>query len=151
MSLARPSRVWRYAGLATIFSVLGGILGYLLGLWFYQILAAPLLGFYGVEEEYSHAVDWFETYGVWVVFLAGITPIPYKVFTIGAGSLQMAWLPFLVASTLGRGLRFFALAGTLHWGGEWLLRQTERWGPALFWMGILALAGMVIHSFLFAD
>jgi len=146
MALARPQRAWQFAGLTTVASVVGGLLGYLIGAVLYEGVAQPLIAFYGVEAEYDRVVGWFGTYGGWAVFLAGLTPIPYKVFTIGAGSLQMAVAPFLVASLAGRGLRFFALAGLIRLGGEGLYHRVERWSPALFWAGVTALGGLLAYS-----
>ncbi|MFA9461633.1 YqaA family protein [Thiohalorhabdus sp. Cl-TMA] len=147
MALARPRKAWYFAALTTVTSVLGGLVGYLIGALLYQAVAEPLLAFYGAREEYARVVEWFGAYGGWAVFLAGLTPIPYKVFTIGAGSLQMPLLPFVVGSLAGRGLRFFVLAGIIRVGGERLYQQVERWSPAVFWTGLAALAGLVLYSF----
>ncbi|MEF8794112.1 YqaA family protein [Thiohalorhabdus sp.] len=148
MTLARPERGWYLAALTTLTSVAGGLLGYLIGAVLYQAVAAPLLEFYGAEGEYRRVVDWFGTYGVWAVFLAGLTPIPYKVFTIAAGSLAMPLLPFVVGSFAGRGLRFFVLAGIIRLGGERLYRQVERWSPLLFWLGVGGIAALVGYGLL---
>ena len=146
MVMATPRRSWYLAGLTTVTSAAGGLLGYAIGAGLYDALAQPLIEFYGATAEYERVVAWFGTYGGWAVFLAGLTPIPYKVFTIGAGSLQMALLPFLLASLAGRGLRFFVLAGVIRLGGDTLYRQVERWSPALFWAGLAALAGLLLYS-----
>ena len=148
MTLARPERGWYLAALTTLTSVLGGLLGYLIGALLYQAVAEPLLAFYGVQAEYRQVVDWFGAYGGWAVFLAGLTPVPYKVFTIGAGSLAMPLLPFVIASFAGRGLRFFALAGIIRLGGEKLYHRVERWSPALFWAGLAGIAGLVVYGWL---
>lgn len=148
MALARPARAWYLAGLTTLTSVLGGFLGYLLGALFYELVAQPLIGFYGVQSEYRSVMDWFRTFGAWAVLVAGLTPIPYKVFTLAAGSLQISLLPFVMASLLGRGLRFFVLAGIVRVGGKGLYRQVERWKPALFWAGAAGLAVLVAYSYL---
>ncbi|HKJ70350.1 MAG TPA: VTT domain-containing protein [Gammaproteobacteria bacterium] len=148
MTLARPDRGWYFAALTTLTSVLGGLLGYLIGALLYQALAAPLLAFYHAEGEYQQVVDWFGTYGGWAVFLAGLTPVPYKVFTIAAGSLAMPLFPFVAASFAGRGLRFFLIAGVIRVGGERLYRQVERWSPALFWAGVAAIAALIGYGLL---
>jgi membrane protein YqaA with SNARE-associated domain len=67
----------------------------------------PLIAEFGYQERFDTAMQWFNQWGVWVVFIAGFSPIPYKLFTVGAGFLQMAFLPFFIVSTIGRGLRFF--------------------------------------------
>ncbi len=117
MALARRERAWRYALITTIASVLGGLFGYLIGMFFFEAVE-PLLHEAGYWERFVTARQWFEEWGFWVVFLAGFSPIPYKVFTISAGTVGMALLPFLVASLIGRGARFFLVAGLIWWGGE---------------------------------
>ena len=107
MSLAQPKKAWRFASFSTIASVVGGIVGYLLGFWLFEPVVEPLIVQMHWQDKFDIALDWFKNYGVWVVFIAGFSPIPYKVFTIGAGVLQMAFLPFLIASAVGRGARFF--------------------------------------------
>lgn len=118
MTLAKPQRAWFYATLTTIGSVLGGILGFILGWFAFDGYIAPLIEQWGYQPKLDRAVSWFTDYGVWVVFLAGFSPIPYKVFTISAGFLQMAFIPFLIASAIGRGMRFYLVAGLMYWGGE---------------------------------
>ena len=78
-------------------------------------------------------MEWFETYGVWVVFLAGFSPIPYKIFTVSAGFLQMALLPFLLASAIGRGARFFLVAGLMRWGGAAMEQKLRQYVEAIGW------------------
>lgn len=118
MVLAKPHRAWRLATITTISSVIGGVVGYFLGYLMFEPLIQPLLIEFNYMDKFQRAMDWFEQYGVWVVFLAGFSPIPYKVFTLSAGFLQMMFLPFLIASAVGRGMRFFLVAGLIAWGGE---------------------------------
>ena len=108
MSLARPDRAMYFALLTTLCSVLGGILGYLIGYFAYETIEPWLTASYSHELELI--TQWYAKWGVWVVFLAGFSPIPYKIFTIGSGMLSMALLPFTVASLVGRGARFFLVA-----------------------------------------
>ncbi len=142
MSLSRPERAWYFAMLTTVASVVGGIAGYLLGYFAFDVWLAPLIESAGYSHKLDTAMQWFAKYGVWVVFLAGFSPIPYKVFTISAGFLQMAFLPFLLASAVGRGARFFLVAGLMRLGGsamEAKLRQYVEWiGWAVVLLAILA-------------
>ena len=108
MSLARPDRALFFALLTTLCSVLGGVLGYLIGYFAYESIEPWLVASYGHELEII--TGWYDTWGVWVVFLAGFSPVPYKIFTIASGMLGMALLPFVVASLVGRGARFFLVA-----------------------------------------
>ena len=133
MSLAQPSKAWRYATFATVASVFGGILGYLLGFWLFEPVVDPLIMQMGWQEKFNTALSWFKEYGVWVIFLAGFSPIPYKVFTIGAGLLHMAFLPFLLASAVGRGARFFLVSGLMKWGGVNMEQKLRQYIEALGW------------------
>ncbi len=116
MALARPQYAWFFALITTVTSVLGGVLGYLIGLYLLE-LVEPLLHQLGYWDGYLQAVEWFAVWGFWAVFLAGFSPIPYKVFTIGAGAVAMALPLFVLASLIGRGARFFLVAGLMRWGG----------------------------------
>jgi membrane protein YqaA with SNARE-associated domain len=87
----------------------------------------------------AQATQWFEEYGVWVVFLAGFSPIPYKVFTISAGFMHMALVPFIIASTIGRGLRFFLVAALMKYGGPMMEAKLKKYIEILGW-GTIILA-----------
>ncbi len=137
MTLARPSRWWRLAALTTVASVLGGLLGYALGALAFESLE-PWIRDAGYWQGYVRARAWFHEWGFWAVFVAGFSPIPYKVFTIAAGSLSMVILPFIVASTIGRGLRFFLVAGLMAWGGERLENLLGRYVEILGWALVAA-------------
>jgi len=138
MCLARPTKAWQFALLATIFSVLGGVLGYMIGVFAFDLIE-PILKDVGYWDKYLLAKDWFEQWGIWVVFLAGFTPIPYKVFTIAAGVASMALVPFILMSFLGRGARFFLVAGLMRWGGERMEGLLRKYIERLGW-GVLLLA-----------
>jgi membrane protein YqaA with SNARE-associated domain len=141
MALARRERAWRYALLATLASAGGGVLGYLIGMFAFDLIE-PWLHQFGYWERFQEVVDWFQVWGVWVVFLAGFSPIPYKVFTISAGTVGMTFLPFLFASVVGRGARFFLVAGLLYWGGERMDRLLRSYIDRLGWF-FIALAIVV--------
>lgn len=110
MVLSKPLKAWEYAAITTLASILGGVLGYLLGLCAFELIGAPLIQAFGYQEIYSKVEKWFEHYGFIGVFFAGFTPIPYKLFTIAAGASKMPFLSFLAASFLGRPIRFFIVA-----------------------------------------
>lgn len=139
MALAKPSKAWHYAMLTTLASVLGGIAGYFLGILAFDTLIAPWVESMGYQDKLQLAIDWFEQYGVWVVLLAGFSPIPYKIFTISAGFLHMAFIPFLLASAVGRGLRFYLVAGLMRWGGEAMENKLREYVEVLGWL-VVALA-----------
>ncbi|WP_303784554.1 YqaA family protein [Azovibrio restrictus] len=143
MCLASPRKAWYFALITSIASVLGGLFGYAIG-YFALDLLLPWLQQSSYWPAYQTAVAWFERWGVWAVFIAGFSPIPYKVFTIAAGALSMALLPFTLASFVGRGLRFFLVAGLMAWGGERMEAVLHSYVDRLGWatVALLALAGL---------
>lgn len=147
MALANTRRAWHLATITTVASVAGGAAGYLIGVFAFEVIE-PWLQQLGYMERYQLAVGWFDRWGIWVVFLAGFTPIPYKLFTIAAGVISMAFLPFILASFIGRGARFFLVAGLMVWGGsrmEALLRTyVDRIGWGL--VGVVVV-GVGIYKF----
>jgi membrane protein YqaA with SNARE-associated domain len=139
MTLAKPEKAWFYAGLTTIASVLGGLLGYVIGLFFFEVIE-PILHDYGYISSYQVAQNWFERWGFWAIFMAGFTPIPYKVFTIAAGAASMAIMPFILGSLIGRGLRFFLVASLMRWGGADLEKRLSLWVERLGWAMVAVIA-----------
>jgi membrane protein YqaA with SNARE-associated domain len=138
MALANPSRWWWLALITTLASVAGGLAGYLIG-YFAIDAIQPWLQESRYWPAYQTAVDWFGTWGFWAVFVAGFSPIPYKVFTIAAGALSMALLPFTLASFVGRGLRFFLVAGLMAWGGARMEAALHRYVDRLGWAMVLVV------------
>ncbi|MEN8167125.1 MAG: YqaA family protein [Pseudomonadota bacterium] len=136
MSLAAPKRAWYFAGLTTLASVLGGVLGYFIGIFAFDLIEPWLhdLGYWGA---YLQAKAWFDEWGVWAIFLAGFSPIPYKIFTITAGVIAMTLLPFVIASAVGRGARFFLVAALMAWGGERMESVLRRYIDRLGWLLIV--------------
>ncbi len=143
MALANRKRAWYYAGLTTAASVLGGILGYAIGVFAFDVIA-PWLHKAGYWDEYLQARDWFERWGFWAIFLAGFSPIPYKLFTIAAGVMSMILLPFVLASLIGRGARFFLVAGLIVWGGERMERLLRTYIDVIGWTVIGAAAALYL-------
>jgi len=137
MVLAQPQAAWRLAWLTTWTSVLGGLIGYGIGAFAFTAIEPWLLAS-RYAAAYQQAVAWFGQWGVWAVFVAGFSPIPYKVFTIAAGALSMAVLPFTLASLVGRGARFFLVAALLRWGGARMEAQLRRHIDRVGW-AIVAL------------
>lgn len=145
MSLSQPDKAWRFALITTLASVVGGIAGYLLGFFAFEAWLAPLVEQWGYGDKLDVAINWFSEYGVWVVFLAGFSPIPYKIFTVSAGFLTMAFFPFLIASTIGRGARFFMVAALMRWGGVTMEAKLRQYIEVLGWAVVLiALAAYLV-------
>lgn len=146
MCLARPERAWRFALLTTLTSVAGGLAGYAIGYFAFEALA-PWLQTTKYWVSYQTAVQWFGDYGFWAVFIAGFSPIPYKVFTIAAGALSMALPPFTLASIIGRGARFYLVAGLMKWGGARMEAALHRYVDRLGWaMVALIAAGLLLYQ-----
>ena len=143
MTLAKPERAWYFATLTTFASVLGGAAGYALG-WFAFEAITPWLQQWGYWQDYLGVKDWFDHWGVWVVFLAGFTFIPYKIFTITAGALGMAFVPFLLASFIGRGARFFLVAGVIVIGGPRMEQALHRYIDIIGWVVVILLVLFVL-------
>lgn len=140
MVAAAPGRGLYLALLTTVSSVAGGLLGYLIG---YALIEAamPWIVELGYRDSYELAHRWFEQWGFWALFLAGFSPIPYKIFTIAAGSLSMGLLPFVAASLVGRAGQFFLVAGLIMVLGPKVEPMVRRY---VEWLGWAAVAAAVV-------
>jgi len=146
MCLAQPNRVWRLAGITTIGSVLGGVIGYAIGAYAFGFIE-PVLADSGYMNSYLHAVRWFEEWGFWAIFVAGFSPIPYKVFTIAGGAMGMALLPFVVASFIGRGARFYLLALLIRVFGHTADSLVRKHMDRIGWIMVgMILIGIIVLS-----
>lgn len=149
MSLARPRIWWKLALLCTVASVLGGLLGYALGHFALEAIWPWMLRM-GWDDSFVRVQALFARYGFWIVFVAAFTPIPYKVFTIASGATGIAFLPFVLGSFIGRGIRFFLVAGLIAWGGEPLERglrgHIESLGWAVAVLVLLAVAWLELRT-----
>ncbi len=136
MSMAKPGSAMRYALITTLASVLGGLFGYLIGAFLFEWIE-PWLQQSHYWDKYLHVREWFERWGLWAILVAGFSPIPYKVFTIAAGTLGMSLPLFVLGSVLGRGGRFFMVAGLMAWGGERMESTLRAWVEWLGWLVVL--------------
>jgi membrane protein YqaA with SNARE-associated domain len=150
LCLGATGRALRFAAVATGASVLGGILGYGIGALFWLSLS----GFFfdnvpGVTPEaFATVQGLYDQWGFWAVFLAGLTPIPYKVFTISAGVFAINFPIFVLASVLSRGLRFFVLAELIRRYGEPIRLFIDRYFNLLAWVfGLIFISGFVLIEF----
>lgn len=148
MCMAVPERTWRYALNATIFSVLGGLAGYAIGYLTFEVIE-PWLRDSHYWDAYLTARAWFDEYGIWTVFVAGFSPIPYKVFTIAAGVAALTLPGFFFASLIGRGARFFLVAGIVKYAGPrlegTLLTYIERIGWAVVVLSALVIGYLMLR------
>lgn len=144
MILATPKKAWRIAGVCTLASVIGAYLGYVIGYYFFEMVAEPLLNFYGYLGKFNEFKHLYEQWGAWIVFGAGITPFPYKIITIASGVVHLNLLVFTIASIVARGLRFFLIAWLLKVYGEKMRVFIEK---NLGWLSVLFFA-LLIGGFL---
>ncbi|MBT8429642.1 MAG: DedA family protein [Gammaproteobacteria bacterium] len=140
MCMAQPKKAVWFGTLTTLTSVLGGVFGYLIGMFAFEMVA-PWLQSGHYAEPFALAKQWFDEWGFLAILAAGFSPIPYKIFTITAGVLSMAIVPFVLASFVGRGARFFLVALLMAWGGEAMEQKLHRW---IDWLGWLTVAAVVI-------
>lgn len=144
MVLAKPKSGWHYALITSIFSVLGGVAGYLIGLYAFD-LVSPIIKNIGYWQNYLTIKEWFFEWGFWAVFLAGFSPIPYKIFTIGAGAVSLTFFPFLIASIVSRSARFFLVAAVIIIGGDKMEKGIKKYIDLIGWVMIALFIAYLIH------
>lgn len=145
MGLAKPASAWRYAFIATLFSVVGGIFGYLIGVFGIELIE-PFINGSSYAQSYQHVAEWFKIYGVWIIILAGFTPLPYKLFTIAAGAMMMPFLPFVVGSIIGRGLRFFLVSTVMYFAGERIQTRLRHYVDVIGWSTVIIF--VIVYFFI---
>jgi len=146
MALAQPKKALRFALWTTLASVLGGMFGYGIGYFLFEHIE-PWLKTTHYWTSYLTATAWFDEWGFWAILVAGFSPIPYKVFTIAAGTLSMIFAPFVLASFIGRGGRFFLVALLLAAGGEKLEAKLREYMDRLGWglVVVVVIGGLIYH------
>lgn len=144
MAMTQPQRAWQFAWITTVASVLGGITGYWLGYFLFDPVVMPLVEWAGYEDKLARVTDWFHSYGFWIIFIAGFSPLPYKLFTVSGGMLSVAFVPFVMGSVISRGLRFFLVAWLLKTGGPKMAVHLRTYVDRIGWgMVILAIIAYV--------
>jgi membrane protein YqaA with SNARE-associated domain len=138
MVLAQRAKAWMIATIATVSSVVGGIAGYAIGYFLFEAVGQPLLEFYGYADKFSDFAQRYNEYGAWIVFIAGVTPFPYKVITIASGVTALNPVVFILASVIARGLRFFVLCALLYWFGPPIREFVEKY------LGLMATAFVIL-------
>ncbi len=139
MCLADREKWIRFAAIATVFSVLGGIAGYFIGYGLFDAIE-PWLRESHYWAAYQTSRAWFDEYGVWIVFVAGFSPIPYKVFTIAAGVAALSFPGFVIASIIGRSARFFLVAGLVRAGGQRFEDTLSKYVEWIGWACVVLVA-----------
>jgi membrane protein YqaA with SNARE-associated domain len=141
MVLADRARAWRMAAVCTVASVLGGILGYAIGYFLFETVGRPILDFYGYQEEFQRFADAYNEWGLWIILIKGLTPIPYKLVTIASGVAHFDPVVFLLASIATRGARFFLVAALLRRFGPPIRRFVEKNLTAVATTALLLIVG----------
>ena len=146
--LAKRAWWWLAAGLCTLGSVLGGIFGYFIGKLAFESIGQPLLAFLGREDGVAALESFFAAFGWQIVFVAGFTPVPYKVFTIASGMFEVALPIFIAASIISRGARFFLVAIVIALLGPIAKPLIERY---FGWFTLLAAALVIALGYLYVQ
>ena len=147
--LAAPTRAWRIALVCTVASVLGGLAGYGIGYFLFEQVGRPILDLYGYGPKFANFQETYNEWGAWAVFIAGVTPFPYKVITILSGVTGLDPVIFTVSSVFARGLRFFIVAALLWRFGEPIRQFIEaRLGLLFAVFCALLVGGFVVIKFL---
>ena len=150
MVLANRQKAFTIALVCTVCSVLGGLLGYAIGLYFFETIGAWVVKTYGLQAGMEKFRDEFARYGIWVILIKGLTPIPYKLVAIASGAAHFDLFTFLWASIVTRGARFFLVAALLWKFGEPIRAFIEKRLTLVTWLFLIALVGgFVAVKFLF--
>ena len=150
MILANRQKAFTIALVCTVCSVLGGLLGYAIGFYFFETIGAWVVETYGLQAGLEKFRDEFTRYGTWVILIKGLTPIPYKLVTIASGAAHFDLFTFVWASIVTRGARFFLVAALLWKFGEPIRAFIEKRLTLVMWLFLIALVGgFVAVKFLF--
>lgn len=145
LAVAIPARAFRLALITTVGSVAGGVLGYVIGHEFYDLIGGPIVRFYSAEDQYQRISELYQRYDAFAVAVAGLTPIPYKVATITAGFFDVDFGRFVLASLGSRSLRFFFIGGLIRAFGSRARAFIERYFDILSIIFlVLLVAGFLI-------
>jgi membrane protein YqaA with SNARE-associated domain len=149
LSISRPARAFFFAAVCSVGSVLGGMLGYAIGLYFMEIIGYNIIHLYGLADKFAYVQELYRTYDAWAVGIAGFTPIPYKAFTITAGAFQINFFVFIVASAVSRSLRFFIVSSLIYRYGSGIKEFIDKYFNLLtLAFTLLLVAGFVAVKFL---
>ena len=149
MIIARPSKAFVIAAVATVSSVLGGMFGYLIGWSFFEVIGQPIFDFYGKSDAVAEFQQRFNDYGAWAVLIAGVTPFPFKVITIMSGVTALSFPVFVISAIIARALRFFIVAALLWKFGAPIRDFIERRLGLMFTIFcVLLIGGFAVLGFL---
>ncbi len=141
LAMGLPKRALYFALVCAIGSVIGGVLGYGIGLFLFDSIGKPIIEAYGLMDKFELIQGYYQQYAAWAVGIAGFTPIPYKVFTITAGLCQINFLVFIIASAISRSARFFIVAGLIYLFGKPIKRFIDKYFNLLSILFVILLIG----------
>ena len=144
MVLANRPRAMAIAAVCTVSSVLGGLAGYAIGYYLFETVGAWLIALYGLEQGAQDFQSWYAEWGIWVILIKGLTPIPYKLVTIASGAAHFNLLAFTLASIATRGVRFFAIAALLSIYGEPVRAFIEKRLDTIAWAFLILVVGGIV-------
>lgn len=149
MVMAAPTKFLRYALVCTVSSVLGGIFGYTIGWLLFDTIGVFIVEVYGLQEEFAAIGVRYEEHAFLAVFAAAFTPIPYKLITVSAGVFMINFFWFLLASIIGRGMRFFLVAFLMYYFGKRYKDSIEKYIDvlSLLFVGIIVLGFFAVKYF----
>jgi len=134
LCVGAPKNSFKFAAVCSVGSVVGGMLGYSIGFWGYDVIGEPIVRLYHGEAVMEKIEAWYDAYGFWGTLAAAVTPIPYKVFTIASGVFEFPFGPFMLASIIGRSFRFFLVGGTIYVFGPAVKAVIEKYFDWLAWL-----------------
>lgn len=141
LTISMPARAFRFALICTVGSLIGGLVGYGIGHFGYETIGSPIVEFYNGEAVMESIKQQYDELGFWGVLIAAVTPIPYKIFTISAGVFRFSFSEFMLASIIGRSLRFFAVAGLIWRFGPSIKTFIDRYFNLLATLFVILLIG----------
>lgn len=150
MAVSVPAKALRYALICSAGSVLGGVFGYFIGWAFFEAIGQPILQFYGAMGHYAQVQQLYNEHAFWAILSAAFTPIPYKVFTIAAGTFEVSIWTLIGASIIGRSARFFLVAGLFYFFGAPIKKFIDKYFEILTFVFLILLIGgfAVVRVFL---
>ncbi len=150
LAISIPVKSFRYALICSAGSLLGGVIGYLIGYQFMDLIGLRIVDFYGFTERYASVGDLYNRYNAWAVGIAGFTPIPYKVFTISAGAFKINFLIFFIASAISRSARFFLVGWLIYKFGPGIKDFIDRYFNVLASVFVaLLIGGFILIKYIF--
>ena len=144
MVIANKMKAFWYAFVCTISSVLGGIVGYCIGSFFYTTVGIIIINYYALQDQFITFDNLYNQYGIWIVLAAGFTPFPFKIITIASGVFHLNLLLFILVSIIGRGMRFYLVATLLKVFGEVIKEYIDRYFNLLSILFFILLIGSFV-------